>query len=281
MKSDAAPETPHHLQWSGLTDPGRFRKNNEDAFLALNFDAFEVRYLGKDGTGSLATNDYVFAVSDGMGGAEAGEVASKIAVEKITRLLPQHFQLGAHRIDPGDSDHLGEVFVQTHQALLDLGRVYEECAGMGATLSLCWFMPGWMAFGHVGDSRIYYLPEDGPMKQLSHDHSHVGSLQRAGAINEREARNHPKKNILSQVLGGKSAQVSPQIGRVDCLPGDRFLICSDGLIDGLWDRRINDMAREKLSAKTLVDYAVAESGRDNTTALLIEIQETRSSLGPH
>lgn len=270
---DSAPESPNHasLRWSGVTDPGRFRKNNEDAFLAVTFDAQELRYLGKDGSGSLEKADYVFAVSDGMGGANAGEVASKIAVENITRLLPKSFGLAAQNLESGFSDILGTIFQRTHGSLRDLGRHYEECEGMGATLSLCWFMPGWMAFGHVGDSRIYYLPKDGGMVQLTHDHTGVGSLFRQGKINEREARTHPRRNVLNRVLGGRNDSVDTQTGRVGYESGDRFLICSDGLVDGMWDRRIDEMARGDFCSKTLVDFAVAESGRDNTTALLIEI----------
>ncbi|MBB5351886.1 protein phosphatase [Haloferula luteola] len=260
------------LRWSGRTDVGRFRKNNEDAFLALNFDHQEVRYLGKDGSGSLEFADFVFAVSDGMGGAKAGEVASKIAVEKITRLLPASFKLGASRLDAGFSDVLAEVFSATHASLIELSRHYEECRGMGATLSLAWFMPGWMAFGHVGDSRIYSLPKNGDMIQITHDHSRVGHLRRLGKINEREARTHPQRNVIDQVLGGKTQFLDPQFGRVDYQTGDRFLLCSDGLCDGLWDRRIDEMARGEFDAEQLVRYAVSESGRDNTTALLIEVQ---------
>lgn len=258
------------IRWSGRTDVGRFRKNNEDAFLALTFDAREVRYLGKEGHGTMESADYVFAVSDGMGGAKAGEVASKIAVEKITRLLPANFALGASRLDSGFSDVLGEVFVRTHEALVELSRFYDECRGMGATLSLCWFMPGWVAFGHVGDSRIYYLPKDGEMIQITEDQSRVGRLFRSGKINEREARTHPQRSLLDQVLGGKTREVEPQIGRVGWQPGDRFLICSDGLCDGLWNRRIDEMARGEFDVSRLIDYSVSESGRDNTTAILIE-----------
>ena len=260
------------LRWSGMTHTGRFRRNNEDAFLALNFDASELRYLGKDGSGSLDGCDYVFAVSDGMGGEKSGEVASKIAVEKITRLLPASFKLGAQRIESGFGDVLGEIFTRTHASLVELGRHYEECRGMGATLSLCWFMPGWMAFAHVGDSRIYYIPADGGMIQLSEDHSPVGRLFRAGKINEREARSHPNRSLLDQVLGGQTREVQPQIGRVECRSGDRFLLCSDGLIDGIWSHRLADMVREPdLQAKRLVEFAVSESGRDNTTAMVVEI----------
>lgn len=272
MASNDAPP-PDNVHWSGVTDTGRFRKNNEDAFLALTFDAREVRYLGREGEGSMKTADYVFAVSDGMGGAKAGEVASKIATEKITKLLPLSFTLEAARPEheSGFAEILEEIFLETHESLVELGRHYEECRGMGATLSLCWFTPGWMSFGHVGDSRIYYLPKDGPMRQVSEDHNRVGRMLKRGEINERQARSHPQKNILDQVLGGRTRKIDPQLGRVGCSPGDRFLICSDGLIDGMWDRRIDEMAREALSADRLVDYAVHESGRDNTTAMLVEV----------
>lgn len=262
---------PHLIRWSGVTDPGRFRANNEDAFLALNLNGTEVRYLGKDGEGTLDAEDYVFAVSDGMGGAKSGEVASRIAVDKITRLMPASFAAGAARIDRDFSNILEELFGSSHRAMLELSQSYEECRGMGATLSLCWFMPGWMAFGHAGDSRIYYLPEDGAMRQVTRDHTQPGRLLRSGKINERQARSHPRRNILEQVLGGRCTEVEPDIGRVACQPGDRFVICSDGLVDGLWDRRLEELARNELSARALVDYAVSESGRDNTTALIIEV----------
>jgi len=271
MEPSPAPHFPNSLRWSGMTHVGRFRRNNEDAFLALNFDAREVRYLGKSGHGSLEGADFVFAVSDGMGGARSGEFASKIAVEKITRLLPKSFGMNAQSLDSGFEDILDELFDRIHHAISDLGRHYEECRGMGATLSLAWFMPGWMCFGHIGDSRIYYLPQDGGMTQVTHDHSHVGWLRRTGQINEREARTHPRRSALAQSLGGGTRSIDPHIGRVSCQPGDRFLICSDGLVDGLWDRRLDELARGELDATRLVLEAVAESGRDNTTALLIEV----------
>ena len=262
---------PLTLRWSGTSHTGRFRTNNEDAFLALTFDSREVHYLGKTGSSTMEAADFVFAVSDGMGGAKSGEFASKIAVEKITRLLPPSFGMAAQQLETGFSDILRELFERIHAAISDLGRYYPECQGMGATLSLCWFMPGWMCFSHIGDSRIYYLPKDGPMVQVTHDHSHVGWLRRSGKINEREARNHPAKSSLSQALGGGNQRIDPHIGRVACQSGDRFLICSDGLVDGLWDRRINEMARQDLDAVAMVELAVADSGRDNTTALLIEV----------
>jgi serine/threonine protein phosphatase PrpC len=266
---------PPRLLWSGLTDIGKIRTNNEDAFLGIAFDGHEVRYLGKIGESTMASTDFVFAVSDGMGGANSGEFASRIAVDKITRLLPKGFRLSAQGMSSGFPDLIGELFSAIHQDMLKMGYAYEECAGMGATLSLCWFTPQWMYFGHIGDSRIYYLPKNGPMTQVTHDHSQVGWMRRNGQLNEREQRTHPRRNALQQALGAGHQFIDPHIGAVGYQPGDRFLICSDGLIDGLWDHRIEDLLRNPTEGKTLaqqlVTEAVSESGRDNTTAVVIEI----------
>ena len=264
-------QPPNHLRWSGMTHPGRGRKNNEDTFLCLNFDAHEVRYLGQVGESNLDTGDFVFAVSDGMGGAKSGEFASKIAAEKITRLLPKSFKQSAQHLTAGQGDVLIELFHAIQQDLLHLGRHYEECRGMGATLSLGWFTPGCMHFAHVGDSRIYWLPKGGTMKQITEDHSHVGWLRRKGELNERQARTHPRKSVLMQVLGAGSQHLEPQIGSVQYESGDRFLFCTDGVIDGIWDHRLADML-VKDDAKTFVEYAVAESGRDNASAVVVEVQ---------
>ena len=149
---------------------------------------------------------------------------------------------------------------------------------MGATLSLAWFTPEWMYFGHIGDSRVYYLPSEGGMKQLSHDHTHVGWLRRKGQINEREARSHPMRNALHQALGAGHQFIEPQMGAVGYKPGDRFLICTDGLIDGLWDRNLDEILRNEsvrpgghTIAQQLVQEAVRNSGRDNVTAVVINV----------
>ena len=277
MPEDApapASTPPLTVQWSGHSDVGRFRKNNEDTFLGLRFNGHDINYLGKIGTASLDDCDFVFAVSDGMGGKAAGEFASKITIEKTTQLLPRSFRHTASGLSSGFGDVLEELFHRIHKALTYLGQAYEECEGMGATLSLAWFTPGWLYFGHVGDSRIYYLPKGGGLKQLTHDHTRPGWLRRQGKINEREARSHPAKNSLQQSLGSSFQFLEPQIGAVGCEPGDRFLICSDGLVDGIWDHRLEDAVREQHVpeiGRLLVAEAVAASGRDNTTALVIEI----------
>lgn len=267
------------LKWSGCTDRGKVRPNNEDAFLGMRFDAREVHRLGKSGDASTSTMDFAFAVSDGMGGALAGEYASRIAVEKITTMLPRAFKQSATGFAVDYDDVLTELFGEIHKALVYLGSSYEECHGMEATLTLCWITPGWLHFGHVGDSRLYYLPaKEDKIKQLSHDDTYVGWLFRNGKINEREARTHPRRSVLQKALGGGNQFVDPQLGAVAYESGDIFLLCTDGLVDGLYDHHVVDILREMNStgaaantAKHLVKESIEKSGRDNTTALVIEI----------
>ena len=149
---------------------------------------------------------------------------------------------------------------------------------MGATLSLGWFVPGWMYFGHIGDSRIYYLPEGGGMQQVTHDDSHVGWLRRKGELNEREQRTHPRRSILTKVLGSGRRSAEPQVGAVACQRGDCFLFCSDGIVDGLWDRAIERLLYQPVgeraewaAADRLVTEAIEGGSRDNLTAVVVEV----------
>ena len=276
--SDSSPihVTPR-LQWFGQTDRGRIRSNNEDSFLALQFDARETHYLGKVGDASVDHYDCVFAVSDGMGGAKAGEFASRITVETITRLLPRSYRQAAIGLQVGIEDVLTELFDQIHRSLMRYSS-YDECAGMGATLSLGWFTPSRMYFGHIGDTRIYHLPAAGGIQQLTHDDTHVGWLYRNGKINEREARTHPRRNVLQRVLGAGHQFIEPQVGAADLHPGDIFLLCSDGLIEGLFDSQLLDIIRHPPSAPTslnvaqrLIQAAIGAATRDNITALVVEV----------
>src|SRR5439155_6062977 len=104
-----------------------------------------------------------------MGGEHSGQFASRIAVEKITRLLPAAFRAGVQGISAGFEDILTELFHRIHARLTYFGQSYADCAGMGATLSLCWLTPDRLFFGHIGDSRLYYLPGEVDLIQVSHD----------------------------------------------------------------------------------------------------------------
>jgi len=265
---------PATLKWSGWTDKGKTRVNNEDAFLGLRFDAREIHRLGKFGEASTETMDFTFAVSDGMGGAKAGEFASRIATEKITTLLPRAFHQSASGINAGFADVLEELFTQMHKALVYLGESYDECRGMETTMSLCWFTPNWMYFGHIGDSRIYHLPKKKKeIKLLTQDDTYVGWMLRNGKIAEYEARTHPQRNVLQKALGGGNQFVDPQVGAVAYEKGDAFLLCTDGLTEGIYDSQLAELARDPRAtnpAQALVNEAVKNYGRDNTTALLVQ-----------
>ena len=275
-RTEAPP--PATLIWSGCSDIGKVRKNNEDAFLGLRFDAQEVHRLGKIGVAPTAKHDFTFAVCDGMGGAKAGEYASNIAVEKITTLLPRAFQNSARGLDAGFSDVLTELYAQIHRALDYLGGSYDECHGMQTTMSLAWFTPGWMYFGHIGDSRIYHLPANSEeIRQVTQDDTYVGWLFRSGKISAHEARTHPRRNVLQKALGGTNQFVDPQVGAVACERGDCFLLCSDGLTEGLFEHSLVDILRATVqdgkinAAQQLVSESVKNDGRDNTTALVVQV----------
>lgn len=274
---------PPLIRWNAMTHKGRVRSNNEDAFLAVTFDGNEVRYLGKDGDARIDESDFLFAVSDGMGGANAGEFASKIAVERLSHVLPRAFRSAAAGISHGFRDIFEDLFAEIDQKMKQMSRSYEECSGMGATLTMAWLTPEWLYFGHVGDSRLYYLPKEGGIRQLSEDHTLPGKLFREGKISEREARQHPRRNILEQVLGASRSALEVQVGAVGFQRGDRFVICSDGVTDGLRDLAIDDLLRRPKAiraqqgpARRLIDEGILLSGRDNLTAVVLEIEADSS-----
>ena len=275
--TDCTDHQAQDIQWSAQTDVGRFRTDNEDAFLALAINAEGVRRLGKHGNASLLDNDYIFAVSDGMGGANAGEFASQIAVEKITQLFPDTFRTTPTDDLRDSKDLLGDLFRKIHHELTHMGQAYKELDGMGATLSLCWVRPERIYFAHIGDSRIYQLPAGVGINQISHDHTNVGWQQRAGELSEILARSHPSRNALQQVLGGKTQKLKPQLGASRYESGDSFLICSDGLSEGLWNSGINRIIRASSPnapsdvAARLVEESVQTDGKDNTTAVVFTI----------
>jgi protein phosphatase len=219
--------------------------------------------------------------ADGMGGAKAGEFASRITVDKIAHLLPRSFKHSALGLETPFEDVFDLLYDQIHRALTYVGWGDEEVHGMQSTLTLCWFTPRWLGFAHIGDSRLYYLPAGGKeIRQLSHDDTYVGWLFRTGQINEREARQHPRRTALQKALGGGNQFVDPQVGVVGYEPGDLFLLCTDGVVEGLYNEQLLALLRhpdakeaEKNPAQRLVDFSVANAGRDNTTAVVIEVME--------
>ena len=278
---------PINVRWSAMTHSGTFRSNNEDRFLAMLIDQRGVRYLGKDGQSSTRDADLLFAVADGMGGERSGELAGKIAIDNITRMLPRAYLMSDQHLIETAPMILKGLFTAIHEELVTLGKWDSMCTNMGATLTLAWLHGSKVMFAHVGDTRLYYFrsPQDPSlsnlskheMEQLTDDHTYVGWLRRTGKLNEREARFHPRKNVLSKALGAGNQFVEPQFGLFELKPNEKFVLCTDGITDGLWDRAVRDLVLEPESsmvdltpAQRLVSQAVAESGKDNATAMVIE-----------
>jgi serine/threonine protein phosphatase PrpC len=280
-------ESPIDLRWSAMTHPGTHRTNNEDRFLAMLVDQRGVRYLGKDGQANTRDTDVIFAVADGMGGERSGELAGKIALDNITKTMPRAYMLSHQHLIESAPAILKGLIAAIHAELVTLGQWDSQCTNMGATLTLAWIHRSSVMFAHVGDTRLYHFravpdPEHVgqsklEMTQLTEDHTYVGWLRRSGKLNEREARFHPRKNVLSKALGAGNQFVEPQCGSFELRVGEKIVLCTDGISDGLWDRAVSDLVlypessiADLTPAQRLVLSAVAESGRDNATAMVIE-----------
>ena len=194
--------------YAGGTDPGRRRRRNEDSYVI---------------------DPPLFAVADGMGGAQAGEVASKLAA-------------GAVKERGADVESLvQEANRRVHQRSLE----DPNTSGMGTTLTVAEVEDGVVSIGHVGDSRAY-LVRDGNLEQLTDDHSLVGELMRTGKLSAEEAETHPQRSMITRALG-TDPNVDVDIFSLDPRDGDLFLLCSDGLtVDG---RRPRDPSARRREAR--------------------------------
>lgn len=260
----------------GLSDIGVRRQNNEDAWWAGQLPG-ERRSMEAGGTplrlaAGAQAGPVLLLVSDGVGGANAGEVASQMAVSLISAELERR----AAALTRAES---------AAAAIVAALRVADEAIkakarepgfeGMGATLSLlCFAGPAAAWWGQAGDSRIYVCRR-GHLRQISQDHSPVGRLRQEGKITEKEARQHPQRNQIDQSLGDPVNTFKPDTGVEKIQPGDVYLLCSDGLSDGLWDREIEHVLAGvrhaddvRPAAQKLIADAKQASGRDNITAVL-------------
>jgi serine/threonine protein phosphatase PrpC len=225
------------------SDVGRQREGNEDSFLV---------------------DPPLFAVADGMGGAQAGEVASRLAVETLAEMPP----------DEGNvEDELSEAIADANRRIHDRAQSDRELAGMGTTLTAAFVHDGKVTLGHVGDSRAYRF-RDGDLNQLTDDHSLVAELERHGKLTAAEARVHPQRSMILRALGiGPDVEVDTYcfVGE----PGDVFLLCSDGLSGLVHDEVIAEVLEgcETLdaAAEELIELANLSGGSDNITTVLFRL----------
>jgi serine/threonine protein phosphatase PrpC len=262
------------LTVDGLTDIGNRRKNNEDAWWAGQLGGEHCFMApGADALRLVTTaGPALLMVCDGVGGANAGEVASQMAITLVTEDLARGAAELAHA--NAARDRLLAA-IKSADAAITAKSVEPGFDGMGATLSLLCFSSAGVAFwGQAGDSRIY-ICRGGKLRQISHDHSPVGRMKQRGEITEAEARKHPLRNQIDQSLGNNESSFQPETGVEQVMPGDVFLLCSDGLSDGLWDHEIEKLvagvrvsADVRPTAEQLIASAKQASGRDNITAVV-------------
>ena len=230
------------VEQASLSDVGRQRNANEDAFFA-----------GDDGR--------IFAVADGMGGARAGEVAAQAAVEELSDLA-----------EAGESA-LADAVIRANRRIHDLSRGDESLAGMGTTMTLLALDGNEVAIAHVGDSRAYRMRGD-ELERLTHDHSLVDEMVRAGKLTPEEAEVHPQRSIITRALGPEP-DVEVERLTYTARAGDVYLICSDGLTTMVPEDAVAAILRGRSSleqaAEELVRAANEAGGRDNVTVVLFKL----------
>ncbi len=233
--------------WGTGTDTGRVRTGNEDSVFPT--------------TSGRSPGPAVLMVADGMGGAVAGEVASRLAVEAAAAA--------------GDDEHVDPVdrVLAGNEAVVEASLEDPSLAGMGTTMTLVELTPdGTANFAHVGDSRAYLL-RDGELEMLTTDHTLVNSLIELGKITEDEAEHHPHRHLLTRVLG--LGPVDVDSFSIQLREGDRILLCSDGLTTMVTDFTIGQIlaAGEGVepTAWALIEQANMAGGVDNTTVVVIDV----------
>jgi len=235
------------LRWSAVTDTGLVRPNNED-----NHRVNE--RLG------------LFAVADGMGGHQAGEVASRLALT----VLEERFQELVQQGEETGNALLYAVEAANYQVFEESCR-NNKCNGMGTTLSACLVAEDDLILAHVGDSRVY-LVRAGEIIQLTEDHSVVQELLNEGRITAEEVPGHPYRNVLSRALG-TGEQLEIDLLRVPLQPGDRVLLCTDGLTNMVSDTAIQAVVAAhgdpEQAVRELVRLALEQGGSDNITLILV------------
>ncbi len=234
-----------------ITDPGRKRRRNEDAYVI---------------------EPPLFAVADGMGGAQAGEVASRLAAAALK-------ESGA---ETGGERRIVSLIQEANRRVYDRSNEDPNASGMGTTMTVALVEDGQVSFGHVGDSRAYLI-RDGSMEQLTEDHSLVAELMRSGKLSPEEAESHPQRSVITRALG-TDPDVDVDTFTIATRVGDLFLLCSDGLTTMLPNETILDVVERYRpdmngALRALVSAANKGGGEDNITVIAFEIAE--HDVGPN
>jgi PPM family protein phosphatase len=232
-----------------ITDTGRKRRRNEDAYVC---------------------EPPLFAIADGMGGAQAGEVASRLAAAALKE----------SRAEAGGEQRIVDLIQEANRRVYDRSSTDPNTSGMGTTITVALVEDGNVSFGHVGDSRAYLFRE-GQLEQITEDHSLVNELLKSGKLSPEEAEAHPQRSVITRALG-TDPDVDADTFTIQAQEGDVFLLCSDGLTDMVPNETILDLVerhREDMdkALRALVSAANKGGGEDNITVVAFEIADQAAS----
>lgn len=241
-------------QWGSVSITGNFRENNEDNFL-------------------VDDEGHFFLVADGMGGQCAGEKASELAIELISQRLNSLIDFDG---TPEEKVVAGIDAAVSHanSEIMALGEIDPNYRSMGTTITFIVVVDGHFYIGGVGDSRAYLL-RDGKLEQLTEDHSLTQALVKAGTIKPEEAGTHRYKNVLYRYLGTKDGGAGTEPARILPQPGDRFMLCSDGVSDGAKPETLLSLLGSidcpQTAAEEIVKSAQEGGSRDNITCVVVHV----------
>ena len=272
------------IDYHAVTHLGRVRKNNEDAYLVSALDGEEPLVNGLRPHSPIRQTGILAAVADGMGGAASGEIASREGLASLAVNLFGHW--GRHPAAKAVEADLLRALKHAAEAASSAVARYADAErasrGMGSTLTAAVIWNGHAYLAQVGDSRAY-LFRGGRLVQLTEDQTLVRELINQGSITPEQARVHPQRSVITQALGG--SEVNVILGKATLRRGDRLLLCTDGLHGELSDARIEGILALGLPAEPtlerMLEEALAAGGRDNITALLLELGDSAFPLPLH
>jgi protein phosphatase len=257
---------------------GLVRSANEDHYLVMRLGrALEtlLTSLPPDQVPARAEEvGYGLLVADGVGGAAAGEMASRLALSTLVSLIlhtPDWILSDEEQDIDRVIDRLADRYRRIHAALIEEGLSDPNLAGMGTTMTLAASLGASAVIGHIGDSRVY-LFRDGKLHQLTRDHTWLQMLMDLGQVSAEEASLHPMRHVLLRSLGGREHNVEGDFQRAWLADGDQLLLCTDGLTNMVDDAAIASLlsgaATSKEACQALVDAALDKGGKDNVTVVL-------------
>lgn len=268
-KDDPENDTPvTRLHWAAASQQGRRHLTNQDNLLCFSLNTLGQSKESTLGEAIMPINFASFGVSDGVGGNNGGEFASNLVLKSFKYFISQQF------LPPLKMEAYLSLLQKTHENLNTRAKENEHAQRLSATYVGAIFQGESLIWANVGDSRLYRL-RNGKLEQLSNDHNFAFRQWKRGDISEYEYRFHPRNNVLFDVMGGGHDRISPESGETTWEKGDRYLLCSDGIMDGLSDRKLVDLLGEDKPCKEICDKilksALANAGNDDTTLIVIDL----------